>query len=50
MEILLASDHAGFECKNNIYSWLHDTKKIDLGFKASLYDKTLHNRQAMRFL
>ena len=43
MEILLASDHAGFECKNNIYSWLHDTEKIDLGFKASLYEKTLHN-------
>ena len=43
MEILLASDHAGYECKNNIYSWLHDTEKIDLGFKASLYEKTLHN-------
>lgn len=43
MEILLASDHAGFECKNNIYSWLLNNKKIDLGFKASLYEKTLHN-------
>jgi|TARA_B100001094_G_C18195140_1_gene810267 ribose 5-phosphate isomerase B len=43
MEILLASDHAGFECKNNIYLWLLNNKKIDLGFKASLYEKTLHN-------
>ena len=43
MEILIASDHAGFEVKKIVLEWLTNIEKIEFGFSNTLYEKTIHN-------
>lgn len=43
MQIFLASDHAGYETKQEVVNWLCNVQDLEIGFNLTLYEKTLYH-------